>query len=202
MVAMGIRRSDTGAMISATATPGATAPGVSLSEIVQDDGAFRAWYERTAPRVYAYLLSRCASEAVAEDLLQATYVEVVRRPATFDGRADPVPWLIGIARHQLARHYRQRHSRERWWPGGTIQEIEPVAESAEFQAARVGADIRTALQSLPVLQQAALVFRFLDGLSVRDVADHLGRSEAATQSLLRRARVQFAQAYRGESDVA
>jgi RNA polymerase sigma-70 factor (ECF subfamily) len=200
MVAMGTRRSDAGAMTSAPPTPGATASGVSLVAIVEDDRAFHDWYERTAPRVYAYLLSRCASDALAEELLQATFVEVVRRPATFDGRADPVPWLIGIARHQLARHYRQRHQGERWWHGMTVQEIEPVADGEEFHAARVGADIRTALQSLPVLQQAALVFRFLDGLSVRDVAAHLGRSEAATQSLLRRARIQFERAYRGESD--
>src|SRR6185369_15007563 len=73
-----------------------------LAAIVRDDVAFRAWYDRTAPRVYAYLLSRCGSQPLAEELLQATFVEVVRRPATFDGRGDVIPWLIGIARHQLA----------------------------------------------------------------------------------------------------
>jgi RNA polymerase sigma-70 factor, ECF subfamily len=173
----------------------------SLVAIVEDDVAFRTWYERNAPRVYAYLLSRCGSQPIAEELLQATFVEVVRRPATFDGRGDAVPWLIGIARHQLARHYRKRTGEERWWGSGNVREIEPATGRDEFHAAQLGADIRVALQSLPVSQQAALIFRFLDGLSVRDVAAHLGRSEHATESLIRRARTQFERAYRGDPNV-
>jgi RNA polymerase sigma-70 factor (ECF subfamily) len=173
----------------------------NLVAIVGNDVAFRSWYERNAPRVYAYLLSRCGSQPLAEELLQATFVEVVRRPATFDGRGDAVPWLIGIARHQLARNYRKRAREERWWGTGDVREIEPATSGNEFHAARLGADIRVALQSLPPYQQAALVFRFLDGLSVRDVAAHLGRSEDATESLIRRARTQFERAYRGAADV-
>ena len=171
-----------------------------LAAIVGDDAAFRAWYDRHAPRVYAYLMSRCGSQVVAEELLQAVFVEVVRKPAMFDGRADPVPWLIGIARHQLARHYRKRERSERWWSGEPVRPIEPVSEGPEFRSSEVALDIRRALGSLPALQQAALVFRFLDGLSVREVAAHLGRSEDATESLLRRARGQFERAYRGATD--
>jgi len=180
--------------------PGAIAPGFRLPEIVADDRAFRAWYDRHAPRVYRYLLSRCGSESVAEDLLQAVFIEVVRHPETFDGRADVLPWLIGIARHQLGRHYRQRDRSERWSWGRGVHVVEPVSQSGELHSARIGAEIRAAMASLPALQQAALVFRFLDGLSVREVADHIGRSEDATESLLRRARVHFEQVYRGATD--
>jgi RNA polymerase sigma-70 factor (ECF subfamily) len=180
--------------------PAHRAGSSNLVAIVQDDAAFRAWYERTAPRVYAYLLSRCGSQPLAEELLQATFVEVVRRPSTFDGRGDVVPWLIGIARHQLARHFRKRAGEERWWHSQDVREIEPASGGSELQAAQLGADIRGALSALPAAQQAALVFRFLDGLSVRAVAAHLGRSEDATESLIRRARSQFERAYRGDAD--
>jgi RNA polymerase sigma-70 factor (ECF subfamily) len=192
------RAGGTTVLSSATSTPGAGAPGVSLVAIVEDDAAFRAWYDRTAPRVYAYLMSRCGSEQLAEELLQATFVEVVRNPRAYDGRADAVPWLIGIARHQLARHYRGRERSERWWRSAPIREIE-VGSSSEAGAAHVAVDIRAALRTLSAIQQAALVFRFLDGLSVREVASHLGRSEDATESLLRRARQAFERSYRGDT---
>lgn len=181
--------------------PGTRAGPTSLVAIVEDDVAFRAWYERTAPRVFAYLLSRCGSQPLAEELLQATFVAVVRRPGTFDGRGDVIPWLIGIARHQLARHFRKQAGEERWWRSGDVREIEPASGGNEFHGAQLGADIRVALGALPASQQAALIFRFLDGLSVRDVATHLGRSEDATESLIRRARTQFERAYRGDADV-
>jgi RNA polymerase sigma-70 factor (ECF subfamily) len=193
------RGTDRVAMTIAESTPGADASGVDLAAIVADDRAFRVWYDRTAPRVFAYLLSRCGSEPLAEDLLQATFIEVVRRPAAYDGRPDAVPWLIGIARHQLARHYRKRAEAARGWFGtGGVREIEPAGEGTVFDAANLGADIRVALRSLPPLQQAALVFRFLDGLTVREVAAHLAKSEAATASLLRRARSDFERVYRGD----
>ena len=188
------------AALTTSDRPPPRAHPTDLKAIVGDDGVFRGWYERNAPRVYAYLMSRCGSQAVAEELLQAVFVEVIRKPSTFDGRADPVPWLIGVARHQLARHYRKREQSERWWSRDQVRPIEPHSEGPEFRAAEVSLDIRRALESLPAMQQAALVFRFLDGLSVREVAAHLGRSEDATESLLRRARGQFERAYRGATD--
>jgi RNA polymerase sigma-70 factor (ECF subfamily) len=196
MAVLDPHRPSLAALSSASATPEANAPGVDLVAIVDDDRAFRLWYERTAPRVFAYLIARCGSEPIAEELLQAVFVEVVRRPFTYDGQRDPVPWLIGIARHHLAKFYRERHRGEGSWHDG-IRPIDPLADHHGLQAATVGVDIRTALQSLPALQQAVLIFRFMDGLSVREVADQIGRSVPATESILRRARAQFERAYRG-----
>ena len=54
----------------------------------------------------------------------------------------------------------------------------------------------SALRSLPTLQRAAIVLRYLDGLSVREVAAAIGKSESATESLLSRGREQFRRAFR------
>jgi RNA polymerase sigma-70 factor (ECF subfamily) len=190
---------------SSRQTPGASAPGVPLSAIVADDLAFRAWYERTAPRVYAYLMSRCGSDELAEELLQAVFVEVLRRPDTYDGRTDVVPWLIGIARHRLARHYRELARAGHWARDASIRPIdvathEAAGHDAGWQAADLQGRIRYALEAIPVLQRAALVLRFMDDLSVREVARHLHRGEDATESLLRRARDRFEREFRGDDD--
>jgi RNA polymerase sigma-70 factor (ECF subfamily) len=56
-------------------------------------------------------------------------------------------------------------------------------------------EIDDALAVLPSLQRAALVLHYMDDLSVRDVARVIGKSEAATASLLARGRDAFRKAY-------
>jgi len=64
---------------------------IDLSRIVTDQAAFRAWYEQALPRVYRYLFSRCGHDReLAEELTEQTFVEAVRRRASFDGRSDPL----------------------------------------------------------------------------------------------------------------
>src|SRR5438034_9230356 len=80
----------------------------SLNAIMADQAGFRVWYGLALPRVYRYLLARCGGDAdLAEELAQQTFVEGVRRRASFDGRSDAVTWLCGIGRHKLVDHFRK-----------------------------------------------------------------------------------------------
>jgi RNA polymerase sigma-70 factor, ECF subfamily len=169
-----------------------------LAAVIADDIAFRHWYDMTAPRVYAYLYSRTGSASAAEELTQETFIEVVRSPRTFDGRsADALPWVIGIARHRLSRHFR-RSKLDDGRSNELVREIEIAGEDTRpWRTIEQRADVVAALDGLPKDQRAALMLRFLDGLSVKAVADTLGRSEDATESLIRRARQSFEAAYRG-----
>ena len=170
--------------------------GLDLRAVLDDDVAFRAWFERTLPRVYAYLLSRSGSRVIAEDLTQEVFLEAIRSPATFDGRSDSLPWLIGIARHRLAYHAR-RHARDQERHERLVREVQVSdPQTVAWQTATSREATRLALRSLPSLQRIALVFRFQDQLSVRAVARELGRSEDATESLIRRARQAFERRYR------
>jgi len=80
-----------------------------------------------------------------------------------------------------------------------VREIDVTGDAA-WRSVEARDRIRVALGTLPSLQRAALIFRFLDGLSVREVAQLLHRTEDATESLLRRARDNFSRAYRETSD--
>ena len=54
-----------------------------------DEVAFRAWYDRAMPRVYAYLVSRSGGDReLAEELAQQTFVAAVSQRHGFDGRSD------------------------------------------------------------------------------------------------------------------
>jgi len=168
-----------------------------LAAVIDDDYAFRTWYDMIAPRVYAYLYSRTGSAAVAEELTQETFIEVVRSPRSFDGRSDALPWVIGVARHRLFRHFR-RTKLDDGRSGDLIREIEIRGEDDRSWRNMEQRDgVSSAMGALAADQRAALMLRFVDGLSVNEVAATIGRSEDATESLIRRARQAFEHSYRG-----
>jgi RNA polymerase sigma-70 factor, ECF subfamily len=159
-------------------------PG-ALGGVLADDVAFRDWYDATLPIVYGYLLARCGRDAaLAEELTQQTFVDAIRS----HGRSvtdDPVAWVVGIARHRLVDHHRARERRDRRF-------LRLVAQ-APAQIAWIGdpggdTDLAEALDRLPAAQRIAICLRYLDDLTVRDVAHLMGRSEGAVESLLQRGR--------------
>jgi RNA polymerase sigma-70 factor (ECF subfamily) len=161
-----------------------------------DELAFRSWYDRVMPRVFAYLVSRSGgNRELAEELTQQTFVAAVSERHRFDGRSDSVTWLCGIARHKLADHFRAREREERRQIQLEVREIVVGGDTDAWASADERDAISAALERLPVAQRAALLFADLDGLPVRDVARLLGRREGATQSLITRARQGFRSAY-------
>jgi RNA polymerase sigma-70 factor (ECF subfamily) len=157
-----------------------------VEAIVADDAAFRTWYDAALPRVYSYLFHRCGRDPeLAEELTQQTFVDALRsRP--HEAAVDPVAWTIGIARHRLADHFRALERRERGLLRLVSRSPEPhVTWVGESDAEGALVD---ALRRLPAAQRAAVTLRYLDDLSVRDVATILGRSEGAVESLLSRGR--------------
>lgn len=164
-----------------------------------DDDAFEAWYRRTLPRVYGYLLSRCGNDvSVAEELSQQTFVAAIAQSGRFDGRSEVVTWVCGIARHKLADHFRTLEREERRQIQLEVRQIHLERVAAAASGLDDQAAIADALHSLPVAQRAVLAFVVLDGLPVAEAGRLMGRSAAATHSLLHRARESFRRAYGGE----
>src|SRR6187401_1453861 len=96
-----------------------------LQKALADDAGFEAWYRRSLPRVYAYLVSRGGGDvALAEDLTQQTFIAAIDQRSRFDGRSDTVTWLCGIARHKLADHFRAIDRDERRQMRMEVRQIE------------------------------------------------------------------------------
>ncbi|MGI8703458.1 MAG: RNA polymerase sigma factor [Candidatus Limnocylindrales bacterium] len=170
-----------------------------LQAALADDAAFEAWYRRTLPRVYSYVMSRCGSDRdVAEELTQLTFIAAVEQRWRFDGRSDSVTWLCGIARHKLADHYRALERAERRQMRMEVRQIELERDARTQPGLADQAGIEEAFRSLPAAQRAMLAFVAQDGLSVAEAGRLLGKSTGAAQSLLHRARESFRRAYRGE----
>lgn len=166
-----------------------------------DPDEFRAFYADALPRVYGYFFLRCGAEqAVAEDLTQETFMAAVAEINRGRLVTAPMPWIVGIARHKLIDHLR-RQRRAGWsvvpWQD-MAQEEAPVEENELIESGRALA----ALTAVPSPQREALALRHLDGLSVPEVAEALGRSVEATESLLARGRVRFRKEYAESRDAS
>ena len=161
--------------------------------IFADPVAFRRWYERAVVVVYRYLHGRCAGDTtLAEELTQATFIQAIDRRHSYEGRAESTTWLCAIARNLLTDHYRRLDRDERRHMRLVVREIPNRPPQADgIRAVEDREEILVALRSLPALQRAAVVLCYVDGLSVREAASTLGRSESATESLLSRARVRL-----------
>jgi RNA polymerase sigma-70 factor (ECF subfamily) len=150
-----------------------------------DHDAVVAVYRRALPQVYGYLLPRCGNVVVAEDLTAETFMAAVA--ATRQGAAPDVSvaWLIGVARHKLVDHWRRLGREER---GLAVAAHPDDAVDDPWDDELDAAAAYAALAQVNPQQRAALTLRYLDGLPVADVADHIGRSLHATETLLTRAR--------------
>ena len=156
------------------ATPAKSDATFDLAAVIDDDFAFRNWYDMTAPRVYAYLSPRPDSRISGpEELTQETFVEVVRSPRTFDGRDDALPWVIGVARHRLSRHWR-RNKLDDGRSATLIREVQVAGDDdRSWRQVEQGDAVAVAMAALPPDQRAALMLQFVDGLSIeRGGEDH------------------------------
>jgi RNA polymerase sigma-70 factor (ECF subfamily) len=164
-----------------------------------DQGAaLLAIYDRALPQVFGYLRARVGNEASAEDLTAETFLAAVQ---AIQREAVPrltVAWLVGVARHKLVDHWRRQGREERGLRLLAGEEDEAVDDRDErFERAHT----REVLDALGAHHRAALTLRYLDGLSVPEVAELLDRTVHATEALLVRARNAFRVAYaQGDND--
>ncbi|HUQ64110.1 MAG TPA: sigma-70 family RNA polymerase sigma factor [Acidimicrobiales bacterium] len=159
-------------------------------------------YDSALPLVYGYLLPRCGSKALADDLTSVTFLAAVDATRSGEPPRMGVPWIIGVARNKLLDHWRHQYRDER--RRRAVADDPPLVDDPWD----VELDIVLAhevLQQLEPHHRAALTLRYLDDLPVPRVAALLERSVHATEVLLVRARAAFRRAYRmptgEESDV-
>jgi len=167
--------------------------------VADQGGVLLAMYDRAVPQVYGYLCSRTSSPVVAEDLTAETFLAAVQAVQRGSVPDLTVAWLVGVARHKLVDHWRRQAREESGLRLLKEDDIEEDDVDLRFDRAQA----RVVLAQLGPHHRSALTLRYLDGLSVPEVADHLGRTVHATEALLVRARNAFRVLYsegRGDDD--
>ncbi len=149
--------------------------------------------------VFAYVSFRVPSRAEAEDITAEVFVAAVEALPRFRGESRPAAWLLGIARRKIAEAAcRRGRRRERLDAELTEEERETLGLLLASDAGQLPEEallqdesrrvMRHLLAALPEPQREALLLQVAHDLSIREIAQVLGRSLAATNSLLQRAR--------------
>lgn len=157
----------------------------------QQQQRFQAMYEASLPMVFGFLVVRVGGDReLAEDLTAETFAIAVTHFRK--GKADEVttPWLRTVAKRRLIDHWRRQHTAK-----SNRQHLLEVDLTQPGDALGDRQIVMAALRSLSKDQQAALVLQHIEGYTVSEVAETIGRSEKATESLLGRARQAFRKSY-------
>ena len=154
----------------------------------------RAVYRATLPAVFGYLLLHTGGDRpLAEDLTAETYLNATRRFRQGRGDEVTVAWLKTVAKRRLIDHWRRQASLRRR-ALRLRNEVAVSGQSTEVSDAERH-DVYAALSKLRPDHRLVLLLRHFDGLPLREIAEQMGRSEKAAESLLARAKEAFKHAY-------
>lgn len=176
-----------------------------------DESAFTAFADGYLPGLYRFARRRLGEDReLTRDIVQSTVTKVLASLDGYRGEAPLFTWLCACCGNEIAGHYRRRGRRPREVPIAAEAAEEPraapAAETPDPQASLLAAEsaelVHAALDRLPAGYGQALEWRYIDGLTVPEIASRLHSTYKATESLLSRARVAFRSRYRQLTDHA
>ena len=174
--------------------------------IAGDQAEFRALFDRFFPRLYRFVLARVKGDNdVADEIVQRTFCKAIERLDGYRGEAALYTWFCQICRNTLFDYWRARN---RDVATVTLLEDHPelrgLLESLEAPALEQPEEIlaqqdlrrlvQTTVDTLPEHYGQVLEWKYVDELSVAEIATRLAVGLKAAESLLSRARAAFREA--------
>lgn len=171
-----------------------------------DESAFAEFFEAHFQGLYRFVLVRVDHDReLAKELTQTAICKGIEHLDTFRGEASLFTWLCSICRFEISGHFRKLRRRppEVELPEdgtaalGALESLQTEAPDPEAQALRgeVARLVHVAADHLPPHYREALAWKYLDGLSVREIAARLELTPKAAESVLSRARRAFRDTY-------
>jgi RNA polymerase sigma-70 factor, ECF subfamily len=169
-----------------------------------DEGAFDEFFADYFPRLFRFAVLRLRDPDAAEDIVQISLIAAVRHLGSWRGEATLFTWLCTICRREISA-WEKRTSRRvivslaEDDPGlrSALESIGAAADAPDAGLARAdtGRVVQLALDHLPPRYSRALEWKYLEELSVDDIAGRLQCTPKAAESLLTRARDAFRDAF-------
>lgn len=150
-----------------------------------------ACFREHSALVHGVVYDRCGDPVLAEEITAQTFEAAARHFARGHGGEVTAAWLTVVARRRLVDHWRHLAARTR-----AVGRLEGAHQQHdETPGLGCDDDVTAALESLPARQRTVLTLRYLDDWGLDEIADGLGISYRAVESLLARARRSFAAAF-------
>jgi RNA polymerase sigma-70 factor, ECF subfamily len=152
-----------------------------------DEAAFAAVYDDLAPKLFRFFRYRGTPPETAEDLTQRVFLKMIEQLPKYESRGAPFEaWIYRVARNAWIDEGRRKRPSV---PLEVLVEKPSGDDDPELAAfASVERDqLQNALAALPGEQREVIACRFFAGLSPRETAAQMGRSEGAVRALQHRA---------------
>ena len=160
---------------------------IALVELARkgDAEAFGMLYDHYQGSVYRFLFYRTRSSTLAEDLTSETFFRALRSMQSFRWQGkDFGAWLMTIARNLATDHFKAGRTRlEMTTEDMGLHDDATEGPETSVLAGLTNEILLEALTELPAEQKDCLIMRFLQGMSIAETAEVLGRSEGAVKQL-------------------
>ena len=164
-----------------------------LSAQAGDSRAFGSLYDLYFDKIYRYLHYRLQNREVSEDLASQTFLKALQKLGSFDpGKGNFSAWLYRIARNTLFDHYRTGHPAAEL---GAAEDISSGNLEREVEARLKLKAVKEELERLSPEQKDIVLLRVWDGLSYKEIADILGKTEGSCQMAFSRAVVKLKEGF-------
>ncbi len=144
-----------------------------------DEAAFTELFARLSPAVLGFVVRMLRDRALAEDVVQTTFLSVVRGRGRFEDGQKVRPWVFTIAANAArdALRYRARRP-EATTANGRLLDGSTQPNHADPLVIR---EVESAIAALPEGQRAAVLLHRLSGLGFSEIAEILGVSVSAAK---------------------
>jgi RNA polymerase sigma-70 factor (ECF subfamily) len=162
-------------------------------------GAFDELYAAYNPRLFNFLARLSRRREVAEDLLEETWLRVVRHTSRLRDDTQLAPWLFTIARNIFVSYCRSRHLDYDAAAGMHLWPVLPPAPSP-FEAAAAGQlqqRVEVAMATLPGPYREVLLLVAVEGMTPAEASVVCGVTPEAMRQRLSRARTLLAERLEG-----
>ena len=164
-----------------------------------DEAAFRTLVERYQDLVYNTALGVVQNESDAEDVAQEVFIQVYRSIGSFKSEAKLSTWIYRITTTRALDLLRARKSKKRFgllkrlWETPEESPVENIQDfnhpGVSLERKEEAAQLMAAIAQLPENQKVAFVLHKLEGLSYLEIAEVMGNTLPAVESLMHRARL-------------
>lgn len=152
-----------------------------------DSSAFGKLYDYYQPMIYRFVIVKVGRREEAEDITHQVFLQAWQNVRTYHHRGHPFgSWLYQIARNQVIDHYRSRRNDvplEIADTEGALRQVNQPDISLRMDVKKV----LMAIRHLKSEYQDAIVFRFIEDLSIKETADVMHKTEGAIKLIQHRA---------------
>jgi RNA polymerase sigma-70 factor (ECF subfamily) len=164
--------------------------------LARDRRALLTFYRRFAPKLSRFITGKVANPGDAEEVLQDTLYAFLEAIRDFQGKSNIQTFLFSICQHKVIDYYRKKKLRHAVF--SQMPQLEAIispllGHEEELDAVLVKEKIHAVLGRLLPRHRQILMLKYLDGLSVAQIAKHLAVTFKSVESQLFRARKAFVQ---------